>query len=223
MKTKILAIIATVLMSLNSGMAQSTIFGREVTVGGEIRVGTPFFQLFGSRFGESDFSLWTQLDVTDTKSGFGFSVYHLGDFNFNTPTNFWGVDVVKSWQIGEKYSMLALLEYAYFDNFPDMQGFAPAVIVNRKGWVDAEISLCYVYFLRQITNQHQQTIKLELSKEVLSGLSFRIDGWYDNLYQDHWFGAVGATVDLTQGFAFKVDGLIKNNTIRPIFRIVKHF
>jgi hypothetical protein len=201
----------------------TTVFRREVEIGGEVRFGTPYFQLFGSRFGNKDFSVWTQLDVIDKKSGLGLSVYHLGDFNFSTPTNFWGVDILYSKDLGRNYSMTAFFEYAYFDNFPDMQGIVPAIIFTRKGWVDATCSVVYVYYPRQQEDKHQFTTKGELSKEIFSGVSVRVDAWYDNLYQDHFFGAVGTTIDLTRGFSFKYDVLWKNQKFESMFRIVKNF
>lgn len=224
--------IIVIILGMGSVYSQKSLLGREVTVGGESRFGTPYFQVFGARLGEKDFSAWMQLDITDKKSGVVVSAYHLGDFNFQTPTNFWGLNVKYSTaredEEEEGLSALVLLEYFYFDNFPNKQGVNPLLMLNYKGWVNVSLAGCYAYFPKQEKNKHQQTARVEISKEVFTGVSFRVAGWYDNLYQNHFFWAPGVTIDLTGGYAFKFDGLFKFNDetkkkFSPIFRVVKNF
>ena len=222
MKRNVILMAIAIVVTVGNATAQQSLFGREGKVGGELRFGTPYFQLFGAKLGESEFSAWVQLDITDTQSGIIFSAYHLGDFVPSTPTNFWGLDVIYPRVLNEKYSITALVECFYFSHFPDMQGVNPSVIVTRKGLVDVTASVLWVYFPRQAIDQHQFATKVEFSKEVLPGLSFRTIGWYDNLYGG-CFWVAGTTVDLTGGYLFKFDGLMKNEKFTPIIRVIKVF
>ena len=109
-----------------------------------------------------------------------------------------------------KNSITLSTEIYLFDQFIDIDLFAPALTYNRKGFVDLELFLLYGFTFQGKSYDDVITQRIAISKEY-AGFTFRLTGW--NVYWGTHRQALALEVskNLSEKIRFFVSGNLVHN------------
>ena len=206
---KIISIFAVLCVFFGVANAQvESWFERDLTLSTDVRLGSNYAPIFGVKTSDN-IALYSMIDVSH-KSGFGVGFYRMDDFSSEMTGRIGFVDLYWVGNITNNLSVYAAAEYGWWDNWKEGRFFSPYSIVSYqlKSW-NFSATPIYIYYDRLSEDRHQAMLKLEISKEIITGTSARVASWYDNLNPKKFHYALGMTQQLPANTYLSVDGILK--------------
>ncbi len=209
---KVIFIFVVVFASLASVVnAQS--LTKDVTVSGAIQVGGNYWDLLGIHATEN-VALYTTV-MAQHKSGFGAAYFAYDDFSKEEMgrIRFFDALYAYSW---ENLSLYSAFEYVYYDNWHDGECVMPyAIVTLTSGSWAYEVAPMLTYFPHFDENKYEFTAYAKVKKNLFKDIDLHLTVWYDNIYEDHFYGAAGIQLRLPKDFYVACNTLYKDNEFVP--------
>ncbi|MDR2540512.1 MAG: hypothetical protein LBD11_01715 [Candidatus Peribacteria bacterium] len=204
-------------MSVNVvAQSDSTNVKSSLTLSGDVRTGSGYASLFGLKTSD-EWSAYYMVDVQH-KSGFGLGGYRMTDFQTEGLGRLAFFDLYWSGEIAKNLSLYAAAEYGFFDNDNQMSFYCPYVILFWSNpVVNVNIAPMYCYYDK--LKSDEIIIRLQATKEVVKGTEIQLSGWYDNVLEKKFYGAVGITQQLPKNFYLQGDLLFREGESLPMLNL----
>jgi hypothetical protein len=208
-----MAIFATVLSVSNVAFSQEAMSEGTFTLSGDVRTGSGYAPLFGLKTSDK-WSIYYSVDIQH-KSGFGLGGYRMSDFHSEGLGRIAFLDLYWSGNIAKNLSLYGAVEYGFFDNDNQMSFWCPYVMLFwSNSIVNFNISPMYCYYDK--LKSDEIIVRLQATKEVVKGTELQLSGWYDNVLERKFYGAVGVRQQLPKNFYLQGDMLFKNGETTPL-------
>ena len=186
------------IFSLVAVCVNSQSLTKDFTVNGTLQTGANYLPLLGIH-GSKNMALYTDL-MAFHKSGFGVAYFAYDDFSKEETGRIRFVDAAYtgSWN---NFSLYSAFEYVWYDNWSDGESVMPYAILTYapNSW-SYEVAPMLTYFPHFSENKYEFTAYAKVTKTVLKDVDIHATVWYDNVYEDHFYGAVGLKVNLPSNF-----------------------
>lgn len=198
---------------------------KDFTVSGTVQIGSNYTPLLGIKLSEN-FALYTEVSAFH-KSGLGVAYFAFDDFckdslNLTGRTRF--IDLAYAKPFGEKVFMYSAMEYVWYDNWKDGESLMPYVIVTYtpNTW-SYEGAAMLTYFPHFDEDKYEVTAYGKVTKTLWKDLEINVTGYYDSIYKDHFYGSLGAKVNLPSGFFVTGNLLYRDSDLSPFVNLGWNF
>ena len=186
---------------------------KDITVSGVIQVGGNYSELLGIH-STKNVALYTTV-MAQHKSGFGVAYFAYDDFSKEEMgrVRFFDALYTKVW---ENFFLYSAFEYVYYDNWHDGECVMPyAILTYTQGTWAYEVAPMLTYFPHFDEDKVEFTTYVKLKKNILKDIDLHATVWYDNVYKDHFYGAIGARLSLPKNFYVSCNALYRDDEFVP--------
>lgn len=186
---------------------------KDVTVSGAIQVGGNYWDLLGIHATEN-VALYTTV-MAQHKSGFGAAYFSYDDFSKEEMgrIRFFDALYTHAW---ENVFLYGAFEYVYYDNWHDGECIMPyAIVTLTHGTWAYEVAPMLTYFPHFDEDKVEFTAYAKVKKNIFKDIDLHATVWYDNIYKDHFYGAIGAQLKLPKDFYVSCNALYKDREFVP--------
>ena len=205
---------AMLLVATGSVYSQETGLTKDFTVNGCLQIGSNYAELLGIKCSDN-FALYTEFSAFH-KSGIGVAYYAYDDFSSEETGRVRFADLAYANQWGN-FSLYAASEYGWYDNWHDGQWLMEyAICTYSLGTWAFEVAPMFMYFPNFSEGQYEFMAYGKVTKTFFNDWDVYATIWYDNIYQDHVYGAIGTKVRFPGNFYLGGNLLYKDRVITPV-------
>jgi len=208
-----LRIFIVVVFTIMASMVNAQSLTKDVIVSGAIQVGGNYWDLLGIHATEN-IALYTTV-MAQHKSGFGVAYFAYDDFSKEEMgrIRFFDALYTHAW---ENVSLYSAFEYVYYDNWHDGECVMPyAIVTLTSGTWAYEVAPMLTYFPHFSEDNYEFTCYAKVKKNIFKDIDLHATVWYDNIYKDHFYGAIGAQLSLPKDFYIGCNALYKDDEFVP--------
>lgn len=208
----VVAVVVILIVSIKDSIAQNETTEKfKLTC--DIRTGSGFAPLFGLKT-SNQWSAYYMVDIQHN-SGFGIGAYRFTDFQKEGPGRIGFFDLYWSGKLSKNLSIYSAVEYGFFDNDKSLSFLCPYIILFWTTPIfNIDISPMYCYYDKQKSDQFVSRVRIV--KEICKGTTMRLSGWYNNVLQKKFYGAIGVTQSLPKNFYLQGDVLFREGKTQPM-------
>ena len=212
-----LRIFIVVVFTIMASLVNAQSLTEDVTVSGAVQVGGNYWDLLGIHATEN-VALYTTV-MAQHKSGFGAAYFAYDDFSKEEMgrIRFFDALYTHTW---ENVSLYSAFEYVYYDNWHDGECVMPyAIVTLSNGTWAYEVAPMFTYFPHFDEDQCEFTAYAKVKKNIFKDVDLHATVWYDNIYKDHFYGAIGAQLSLPKDFYISCNALYKDKEFVPFISL----
>ena len=192
-------------------------FTNDVIVSGAIEIGGNYWEQFG-RHATGNVALYSEIYAVH-KSGFGIAYFAYDDFSTEKIGRLRLFDAFYSYT-WENAALYTALEYISYDNWHDGVSIMPYTIATLSyGTWSYEVAPMLICFPHFDQNKYEFIAYGKIKKNILRDIDIHATLWYDNMYEKHFYGAVGAELNLPKDWYIKTNLLYRDEKFTPFISL----